>query len=70
MPPRKHRTKAPRAAKDTQVEEQPEFPCLPPHEQEEPTAPVDPPLINEEEEAEGGECARKKTTPRVITSDE
>ncbi|KAH3711798.1 hypothetical protein DPMN_071472, partial [Dreissena polymorpha] len=39
MPPRQRRTKAPRAAKDAQVEEQPESPCLPLHDQEEPTAP-------------------------------
>ncbi|KAH3885949.1 hypothetical protein DPMN_009946 [Dreissena polymorpha] len=39
MQPRNRRTKAPRAAKDAQVEEQPESPCLPPHDHEEPTAP-------------------------------
>ncbi|KAH3892918.1 hypothetical protein DPMN_017054 [Dreissena polymorpha] len=59
MLPRKRRTKAPRAAKDAQVEEQPE---------NEPTAPFDPPLTNEEEEARGSACARKRTTPRVITN--
>ncbi|KAH3725294.1 hypothetical protein DPMN_051128 [Dreissena polymorpha] len=53
MPPRKRRTKAPRAAKDAQVEEQPESPCLPPHDQEEPTAPVNPPLRNEKKQTEG-----------------
>ncbi|KAH3819251.1 hypothetical protein DPMN_120985 [Dreissena polymorpha] len=68
MLPRKSRTKASRAAKDAQVEEQAESPCLPSHDQDEPTAPVDPPHINEEEEAEGGACARKRTTPRVITN--
>ncbi|KAH3881683.1 hypothetical protein DPMN_005610 [Dreissena polymorpha] len=67
MPPRKRRTKAPRATKDAQVEEQPECPCLPPHDQEEPTAPVDPSLTNEDKESEGGACARKRTNPRVIT---
>ncbi|KAH3734327.1 hypothetical protein DPMN_040766 [Dreissena polymorpha] len=55
MPPRKRRTKAPCAAKDAQVEEQPESPCLPPHDQEEPI--VDQPLSNEEDEAKGGACA-------------
>ncbi|KAH3798537.1 hypothetical protein DPMN_152137 [Dreissena polymorpha] len=64
MPQRKRRTKAPRAAKDAQVEEQPESPCLPLHDQEESTAPVDPPLTSEEEDADGGSCARKRTTPR------
>ncbi|KAH3725289.1 hypothetical protein DPMN_051123 [Dreissena polymorpha] len=67
MPPRKRRTKAPRAAKDDQVEEQPESQCLPPHDQEELTAPVNPPLTNEEEEAEGGAFARTRTTSMVIT---
>ncbi|KAH3841466.1 hypothetical protein DPMN_114930 [Dreissena polymorpha] len=67
MPQRKRRTKAPRAAKDAQVEEQPESQCLPPHDQEEPTAPVTPPLTNSEEEAEGGAFSRKRTTPMVIT---
>ncbi|KAH3711229.1 hypothetical protein DPMN_070731 [Dreissena polymorpha] len=67
MPPRKRRTKAPRAAKDAKVEEQPESPWLPPNDQEEPTAPVNPPLTNAEEEAEGGACARKRITPMVIT---
>ncbi|KAH3774226.1 hypothetical protein DPMN_175601 [Dreissena polymorpha] len=68
MPPRKCQTKAPRAAKNTQVEEQPKSPCLPLHNQEEPTDPVDPPLTNEEEEADEGACARKRTIPSVITS--
>ncbi|KAH3751992.1 hypothetical protein DPMN_186600 [Dreissena polymorpha] len=68
MPPRKRRTKAPRAEKDAQVEEQSESPCLPQHHQENPTALVDPPLTNEEQEAEGGAGARKITTPRVITN--
>ncbi|KAH3722087.1 hypothetical protein DPMN_065038 [Dreissena polymorpha] len=54
MPPRKRRIKATRAANYAQVEEQPESPCLPPQDQEEPIAPVDPLLTNEEEEAEGG----------------
>ncbi|KAH3717176.1 hypothetical protein DPMN_059956 [Dreissena polymorpha] len=48
MTPRKRRTNAPRAAKDAQAEEQTESPCLPPHDQEEPTAPSDPPLTHEE----------------------
>ncbi|KAH3897902.1 hypothetical protein DPMN_022098 [Dreissena polymorpha] len=57
MPPRKCRTKAARVAKDAQVVDQPESPCLPPHDQEEPTDPVDQPLTNEEEETKGGACA-------------